>query len=151
MMDDLEKYEYRFRAAFPLLAMGHDPETALAALSDAYKGIIYKAYDSERTKLEKRKASEKELEKLDRARDKEESEFREKLKTLLFTRTAGPTLKVTPGNLSRAIRKLGEQATQSAVAAELGVNARSLRKWATRYGMQTWDEVLERYQSNYSL
>ncbi len=55
--------------------------------------------------------------------------------------------KLTEGDVVKAIQKLGDEATQVSVAKELGVTARTVQRWAARNGLQTWDEVKERYSS----
>jgi hypothetical protein len=52
----------------------------------------------------------------------------------------GRKLRLTEVVVKRAIRKLGEGATQKAVADELKVSARSLHNLQTRIG-KTWDEL----------
>jgi hypothetical protein len=48
-------------------------------------------------------------------------------------------------NLVRAIQKLGEKATQAAVAKELGVTPQALRAWANRSNLKNWEQVINRY------
>ena len=55
--------------------------------------------------------------------------------------------KLTEGDVVKAIQKLGDEATQVSVAKALGVTARTVQRWAARNGLQTWDEVKERYSS----
>ncbi len=55
--------------------------------------------------------------------------------------------KVTGKQIERAIQNLGDEVTQSAVAEEIGVTARTLQRWATRNGLQDWDAVKSRYST----
>jgi hypothetical protein len=54
--------------------------------------------------------------------------------------------KVTEEGVARAIQSLEDNATQASVAGELGVTARTLRRWADRNGFQDWEDVKQRYQ-----
>ncbi len=53
--------------------------------------------------------------------------------------------KIDKVELIEAIQKQGAKATQSEVATELGVAAKSLQRWARRNGFQTWEEVKRNY------
>ncbi len=53
--------------------------------------------------------------------------------------------KFTEGDIAKAMQKLGDNATQSEVASELRVTARTLQRWASRNGLADWDAVKARY------
>lgn len=54
--------------------------------------------------------------------------------------------KVNDDNLSTAIEKLGDKATQENVAAELGVDSSTLRRWISKRGLGSWEEAKEIYR-----
>jgi hypothetical protein len=49
-------------------------------------------------------------------------------------------------DLVEAIKKFGGSATLTAVAKELGVTRQALQFWARRSGMESWNEVMEKYK-----
>jgi hypothetical protein len=49
--------------------------------------------------------------------------------------------KISDATLRAALAKLGDRATQQAVADALGVTARGLEKWRKRCGISTWREL----------
>lgn len=55
--------------------------------------------------------------------------------------------KITPGDVAKAIQELGSDATQAAVAKELGVTGSALRAWAVRSGMRNWESVKDHYRN----
>lgn len=54
--------------------------------------------------------------------------------------------KINNVDLVKALRKVGEDATQRAVAEEMGVTGSALRAWATRNGLENWQRVKECYR-----
>jgi hypothetical protein len=64
---------------------------------------------------------------------------------LLRTETRGDP-KVNAADFVLALGKLGMDATQNAVAKEMGITARTLQRWATRNGCETWGDLKARYQ-----
>jgi hypothetical protein len=54
--------------------------------------------------------------------------------------------KITELTLVKALRKLGGDATQVAVAHELDVNPRAIQKWTSRVGLKSWEDVKRRYE-----
>ncbi len=65
--------------------------------------------------------------------------------TDLFQREARGNPRLSEDLISATIRKLGTNATQKAMAEELGVTENGLEKWRARRGMSTWQEVVTRY------
>lgn len=53
--------------------------------------------------------------------------------------------KVTEMEVFSAMHRLGSRATQAEVAKELNVTGRTLQRWASRNGFQSWEEVKDRY------
>jgi hypothetical protein len=50
-------------------------------------------------------------------------------------------------DLIRSMRKVGKDATLTAVAKELNVTRQALQFWARRGGLKSWDKVKERYSN----
>jgi hypothetical protein len=59
--------------------------------------------------------------------------------------------KINDENLSAAIKKLGDKATQESVAAELGVDSSNLRRWVSKRGLRSWEDAKEIYRQYRSL
>jgi hypothetical protein len=53
--------------------------------------------------------------------------------------------KINNVEVVKALQKVGTDATQSAVAKELGVTARTLRRWSSRHGLEDWQRVKQYY------
>lgn len=53
--------------------------------------------------------------------------------------------KITPDLIMDAFEKLGGDASQTAIARELGVTQRALQMWAKREGKKSWEEMREDY------
>lgn len=63
---------------------------------------------------------------------------------LLRAETRGEPAKITRVKFIKALQKIGEEATQKAVAEELSVSDRTLREWQTREGAN-WGQLKQRY------
>ncbi len=62
-----------------------------------------------------------------------------------FKREARGAPKISEQAIKATIQKLGQRATQKAVAREIGVTEQGLDKWRSRRGMSSWQEVVSRY------
>jgi hypothetical protein len=63
---------------------------------------------------------------------------------LVRTETRGEP-KISTVGVIDAFQKLGKDASQTAIAKELGVSRRGLQLWGSREGLPTWNQVLGRY------
>jgi len=62
-----------------------------------------------------------------------------------FQRETRGNPKISEQAIKKTIQKLGQRATQRAVAREIGVTEQGLDKWRSRRGMSSWEEVVNRY------
>ncbi len=55
--------------------------------------------------------------------------------------------KVSELDIVLTMRELGDSATQAKVAKELKINTRTLQRWVSRNGFQSWEEYKDRFRS----
>jgi DNA-binding transcriptional regulator YiaG len=153
----IDPEHFQFKAEFPSFANQYenDPNAFIRKLIDQFSNETIKpAYQGRIEAIKKRKklstnavTTDPEISSIIDEREAEINHLKQALFEAFLTRSVGAPPKIPRDKLVKAIRELGDDATQAAVAKELGVDIRTLRRWAERNGMQDWQEVKAFYLS----